>query len=475
MYGGLQPVVEVGDEMTTGRPHGYIGQSTEEGTMRYSEVISALSFVLDMVEGQPEGHVLRSCFIGMMIGSRLGLDGDQRSALFYALLLKDAGCSTNASRMAALFGSDDFDAKRSWKVVNWSRLPNTVLYAARAVVPGGAIWSKGKRFIAVSMEGPKAARELIQIRCERGAEISRLMGFPEETAQAIRSLDEHWNGAGYPDGLKGERIPLLSRICGLAQTVEVFYTAYGPERAEHVARSRRKKWFDPKLVDAFLAEVRENRLWERVQDPDLSRIVSVLEPADKAVSLTDERLDLTALAFARVIDAKSPFTFRHSEGVAEVAVAMSRRVGFSEAVVRDQMHAGLLHDIGKLGISNRILDKPGPLTGAEFALVRSHPALTYDVLRRVSPFQSIVEVAASHHERLDGSGYHRGLSGDELGTQARILAVADVFDALSQDRPYRSAMPMEQVLTILRRESGNRLCPDAVEVLEDLVSTGEVS
>jgi HD-GYP domain-containing protein (c-di-GMP phosphodiesterase class II) len=448
---------------------------TDEKTMRYSEVISALSFVLDMVEGQPEGHVLRSCFIGMMIANRLGLDEAQRSALFYALLLKDAGCSSNASRIAALFGSDDFDAKRSWKVVDWSRLPNAALYAARAVVPGGVIWSRGRRFVAVSMEGPRAARELIQIRCERGAEISRLMGFPEGTAAAIRSLDEHWDGAGYPDGLKRNEIPLLARICGLAQTVEVFYTAYGPERAESVARSRRKRWFDPKLVDVLLAEIRENRLWERVDDADLTSTVSGLEPADKAVHLTEERLDLTALAFARVIDAKSPFTYRHSEGVAEVAVAMSRRMGFAEAVVRDQMRAGLLHDMGKLGISNRILDKPGRLSEAEFALVRRHTALTYDILSRVTPFRSIVEVAASHHERLDGSGYHRGLSGDQLSLQVRILAVADVFDALSQDRPYRPAMPMETVLCILRRESGKGLCPESVEVLEDLVSRGEIS
>lgn len=444
-------------------------------TIRYSEVLSALSFVLDRVEGQPEGHVLRSCLIGMMIAGRLGLDEDTRSALFYALLLKDAGCSSNASRMAALFGADDSDAKRSWKVVDWSRLPVAALYAARTVVPGGTVWARGRRFLAVGLEGPRAARELIQIRCERGAEISRLMGFPERTARAIRSLDEHWDGAGYPDGLKREEIPLLARICGLAQTVEVFYTAYGPERAEHVARSRRRRWFDPQLVDALLAEIRENRLWDRVGDADLTATVSGLEPADRAVRLTEERLDLTALAFARVIDAKSPFTYRHSEGVAEVAAAMSRRVGFDEATSRDQMRAGLLHDIGKLGISNRILDKPGKLTADELALVRTHTALTYDVLNRVTPFRSIVEVAASHHERLDGSGYHRGLTGQQLGPQARILAVADVFDALSQDRPYRKALPPETVLGILRRESGRGLCPESVEVLVDLIHSGGLS
>ncbi|MGI8910334.1 MAG: HD-GYP domain-containing protein [Rubrobacteraceae bacterium] len=307
------------------------------------------------------------------------------------------------------------------------------------------------------------------MRCERGAEISHLMGFPEQTAQAIRSLDEHWDSAGHPDGIKGEEIPLLARICGLAQTVEVFYTAYGPERAEYVARSRRKKWFDPALVDAFLGAAREGRIWESLAEQDLTLKVSRLEPAQEALMVTHERLDLTALAFARIIDAKSPFTFLHSEGVARVAAAMSEYMGFPSEAVRDQRRAGLLHDIGKLGISNRILDKPGRLTDKEFTRVKIHPALTYQVLNRVTAFRGIARVAASHHEKLDGSGYHRGLTGDDLNGPARMLAVADIFDALSQDRPYRPAMPMEKVFSILDKESGDKLCPASVTALRELV------
>ena len=144
------------------------------------------------------------------------------------------------------------------------------------------------------------------------------------------------------------------------------------------------------------------------------------------------------------------------------------------SAVRDQTRAGLLHDIGKLAISNRILDKPGPLTDEEFAKVKQHPRLTYEVLTRVAPFRSIAEAAASHHEKLDGSDYHRGVSAEDPNLPSRILAVADVFDALSQDRPYRPAMPMEKVLTILKKESGQKLSPECVEALEDLVSKGEL-
>jgi len=443
-----------------------------EGGFKLSEVLSALSYVLDMVEGQPPGHTLRSCFIGMRIGERLGLGEEERSALFYALLSKDTGCSSNASRVANLFGADDFAVKKDFKVVDWSRFSETVRYAARNVSPGGGPWSKLRRFVSLGTQGQRGARQLVHIRCEQGAGIVRLLGFPEETAQAIYNLDEHWDGAGHPHGLRGEEIPLLARICGLAQTAEVFYTEFGPSQAEEMARTRRKRWFDPDLVDVFLAEARGGRLWMELASPDLLETISRMEPPDRVKLATPERLDDVAYAFARIIDAKSPFTYEHSEGVASVTTKLAVHMGFPQDEVRDQRRAALLHDIGKLGISNRILDKPGRLTDEEFEKIKEHSALTYGILDRVSPFRHLADLAASHHERLDGSGYHRGLSAKDLDTPARILAVADVFDALSSDRPYRAAMPPEKVFSIL--ESDGHLCPETVQALSTLISNGEI-
>jgi HD-GYP domain-containing protein (c-di-GMP phosphodiesterase class II) len=147
---------------------------------------------------------------------------------------------------------------------------------------------------------------------------------------------------------------------------------------------------------------------------------------------------------------------------------MGERLGFDAAAKRDLVRAGLLHDIGKLGVSNRILDKPGRLTDGEFARIREHPKLTYDILSRVTPFHGIVETAANHHERLDGSGYHRGLTAEDLDLPSRILAVADVYDALTQERPYREALPKEKALEVLAAESGKGLCPTSVAVLDEL-------
>jgi len=297
----------------------------DAGSFRFSEVLSALSFALDLVEGQPEGHTVRSCLIGMKVADRLGLDAESRSALFYALLLKDAGCSSNASKMSTLLDADDMEAKRKIKTVDWTNLPHAALYTARTVSPEGSLLAKAGRMVQFAVEGQKVSRELIRIRCERGADITRLMGFPEETARAIRSLDEHWDGKGRPDGLKGEEIPLSARICGLAQTVEVFFTAGGPAGAEEIAEVRSGRWFDPALVEIFLAEARENGLWGDLSREDPWSEVSRLEPDDRTLEATPERVDLVARAFGEIIDAKSPFTYRHSEGVAKAAVAMGKR------------------------------------------------------------------------------------------------------------------------------------------------------
>jgi putative nucleotidyltransferase with HDIG domain len=245
-----------------------------------------------------------------------------------------------------------------------------------------------------AVRGQQASWDLIRIRCERGAEITRLMGFPEETAQAIRGLDEHWDGRGRPDGLAGEEIPLLARICGLAQTAEVFLTERGPAAAEEIVRARSGRWFDPALAEVLLAE---EGLWADLLRKDPWREVSRLEPDDRALKANPERVDLVALAFAEIIDAKSPFTYRHSEGVARVAVAMAERAGLGPEGTRDLMRAALLHDIGKLGVSNRILDKPGGLTKGEYEEIKRHPKLAYDILSRVGPFRPIAETAANHH------------------------------------------------------------------------------
>jgi len=429
----------------------------EGGDLRLSEILAALSYALDITEGQPDGHAVRTCLIGMRLADDLGVEVEDRAALFYALLLKDAGCSSNAAKISALFGTDDFVAKRNAKTVNHSYLPDALGYVLRSV-------SSKRDLVRVLRAGPKTAGELIEIRCERGAEIARMLDMPEETAAAVRALDEHWDGKGHPDGLAGAEILLLGRIICLAQTAEVFFTSFGPDAAVDVAFERTGRWFDPQLV-RVLASLREDgRFWASL-GRDARSNVAALEPAERIVLADEARLDRVAEAFAKVIDAKSPYTYRHSERVAELAVSTGTVLGFYPAALRDLRRAALLHDIGKLGVSNLVLDKPGKLTDEELAAVRRHPEWTEQILRRVSRFDELASAAAAHHEKLDGTGYHRGLHGDVLGSTARILAVADIFEAMTAERPYRAAMPAEQALDLMRGDVGSKLCPDAFEAL----------
>jgi putative nucleotidyltransferase with HDIG domain len=434
--------------------------------VRLSQVISAMSYVLDMTEGQPTGHAVRSCIIGMRVASEIKLPADKLSALFYALLLKDSGCSSNAGRICSLFGADDLTVKRNFKTVDWSRFSPSMRYVANNVSPQSSPTQRALRMMKLAFEGQKAAREVVQIRCERGEQIARMLDLPEETARAIRSLDEHWDGRGHPEGLKGKDIPLLARILGLAQTVEVFFTTYGLGAAFEMMEERRGTWFDPALVDAFLPARNDRAFWDRLKYDDLQKQIVKLEPEDCILMADDARLDRIAEAFAKVVDAKSPWTSRHSETVAEMAVGIGEIFSMSRSDLRKLRRAALLHDIGKLGVSNLILDKAGPLTEAERDEMRGHTEKTREILARVNCFSEVADLAASHHERLDGTGYPRGLKGDEISTAVRILTVADAYDALTTDRPYRRATTAKAALEVMREDVGTTLCRRAFTGLE---------
>jgi HD-GYP domain-containing protein (c-di-GMP phosphodiesterase class II) len=430
-----------------------------------SKVIGGLSYALDLTEGEPPGHAVRSCLIGMRLAEEIGLDAATRSHLFYALLLKDAGCSANSARMAALFGADDHTAKRTSKRVNWSGRFPAFVWALRTVAPGGSARTRLERLRVIRAEG-EVTRSLMQARCDRGAEIALLLGLERETAEAIRALDEHWDGNGQPRGLAGEEIPLLGRILCLAQTAEIFHAEAGVDAACRVAERRRGEWFDPALVDALTACCDDARFWASLDRPD----TSAWEPPDRLLIADEERLDRIAGAFAGVIDAKSPWTYRHSDRASVIAVSLAAALGAGEEELSDLRRAAMLHDIGKLAISNRILDKPGKLTRAEFTAMRVHPFVTERILDRVPSFRHLAPLAGAHHERLDGRGYPRRLTGTDLSMPMRMLAVADVYEAITSERPYRRARSSDRALEIMRAEVPDRLDAEAFSALEALLA-----
>lgn len=411
------------------------------------------------------GHSVRSCVFGMRLAQELGLPHEMHGDLYYALLLKDAGCSSNSSRLFHLLGSDDIKAKRDVKTTDWTKLRwDSLQYALSHVRPGKPFLERVSGLVKVALGQKRHAREMVKIRCERGAFIARRIGFSDATCSAIQNLDELWNGTGNPDGLRKAEIPLFSRIMNLAQTVDVFYATHGKQAAIDVAIRRSGRWFDPDLVRAFRSIARKEALWWDVENA--GRQVLALEPRDQVLDGSAATLDNICLAFADVIDAKSPFTYRHSTGVAGAAVAIARTLSMSEQEVHMLRRAALLHDIGKLGVSNSILDKPGKLTTEEWDSVRRHPFYSFEILKRIPGLGSLAEIAASHHEKLDGSGYFRNMTANELSGPMRVLVVADIFDALSAKRPYRDALPLETVFHMMQKDAPKALDQACFEALK---------
>ncbi len=435
--------------------------------LRVAEVVAALSQALDLGAGATQWHSVRTCILGMRIAAELHLDDNLRADLYYALLLKDAGCSSNASQVYHALGSDDIAAKRDVKKTDSTRMRwETVQYALSHVAVGKPFLERVRALIRMAAHQKQQTREVTAIRCERGATMARLMGLPEGTAQGIGGLDEQWNGLGNPLGISRDQIPMTSRIMLLAQTLDTFYTSDGADHAIEIIRQRRGKWFDPAVVSAACSLAKRGMLWTGLSVSEPLRLALTLEPGKLVMDEGEVSLDAVCGAFAQIVDAKSPFTYNHSNGVANAAVAIARTLGLPSDRILFVRHAALLHDLGKMAVSNVILEKTSKPTEDEWNAIRAHPGHTWSILRRITGFEELSEVAASHHEKLDGKGYHRGLSAEQLSIESRLLVVADIFDALSANRPYRDSLPLDEVLKIMRKDVPHALDASCIYALE---------
>lgn len=432
--------------------------------LRLSELIGSLSHALDMTEGQPRGHCIRCCWMGSRLGEQLGLDAGQRHDLYYTLLLKDLGCSSNAARICELYLTDDLHFKRDFKLVDGS-LSEVVNFVLGHTGLQADLLGRFRSLFHIFRNGDQIANELILTRCHRGADIARQLRFSDEVAGGILSLDEHWNGKGRPQQLAGEAIPLFSRIALLCQVVDVFHAAAGPEAALKEVRERSGSWFDPELVRQFEA-MADEPFWQGLAAPQLAEWVFIHPAGQGEVALDEDYLDEIAAAFGQVVDSKSPYTAGHSGRVALYTDILATQMGIPEPRRRWLKRGALLHDVGKLGVSNAILDKPDKLNAQEWAAVQMHAAYTEEILSRISAFKELAQVAGAHHERLDGQGYPKGLTADQIALETRIITTADIFDAITAKRPYRGAIPVPQALEMMAEQLGSAIDPDCFAALE---------
>jgi HD-GYP domain-containing protein (c-di-GMP phosphodiesterase class II)/DNA-binding CsgD family transcriptional regulator len=417
--------------------------------VRLSELLGVLSLGTDLGMGQPMEHVLRQCLIALHLAERLGLDESARLVVYYTSMLAWVGCHVDAYEQAKWFG-DDLALKAGFRRVDFSGPTARGMFILGHLGAGKA----PLRRVGVGVDfargsGRHAAEEMISNHWRAADELAERLGLDPAVRDSVQQTFERWDGEGVPYGAKGTDILMTSQLVNLADVVEVFHRAGGTDAAVDVARQRSGTQFAPELVELFCREAPQ--LFDDLATSTSWDAVLAAEPAS-GIWLAGTELTTALEAIADFVDLKSPYTIGHSRAVADLAEAAARHYGLSAGEARTVRHAGLVHDLGRLGIPNTIWDKVGELTEAEAERVRMHPYLTERMLAFSGALAPLGVIAVQHHERLDGSGYPRGLTGDALTPAGRVLAVADTYRAWVEPRPHRVARTADEVATGLRAE-----------------------
>ena len=415
--------------------------------LRLADLLAGLSVASDLGFGLRPETAIRSCLLATALARKLDLPESEVADTYYASLLFHVGCPAFSHETAALFGNE----LTITRAVSRTNLADPADYLATLVpeatrgLPPRARDALAKRILEL---GEEFGRRYDTAACEVASAVARRIGLGSGVARALYEVGEWWDGTGPPRGLRGDDISLPARIARVAADAVVLHGAGGHEHAVRGMHARAGSLLDPTIVDAFEANA-EELLGEPSQDPRTE--VLEQEPAPIEERDKNELRDIAA-AFADVADLKLPAVHGHSRGVAALTTAAARRLGLDAETIDQLEVAALLHDIGRLAVSNAIWEKPGPLTGAEWEQVRLHPYHSERILAGSRVLEPLARIAGMHHERLDGSGYHRGAAARDQPVSVRLLAAADSFQAMTQERPHRPALSAERAAEELRNE-----------------------
>jgi HD-GYP domain-containing protein (c-di-GMP phosphodiesterase class II)/DNA-binding CsgD family transcriptional regulator len=428
---------------------------TRDTEVRLAELVAGLSLVVDLGMGQPMEHVLRQTVIAMRLGELLGLSEEDRAALYYVALLAWVGCGSDSHELATWFGDDLAWRAASYEIDPVGREVVSFL-TSRAASVNAPLASSGTGDVA------KLKASTLE-HCVVTRDFAERVGLGPDVADPVVQVFERWDGRGRPRRLAGDAIALAARIVPFADVVVPFHRAGGVEAAVEVARQRKGTQFDPGLVDVFCANA--NEILRAVEDTNSWEAVLGAEPGLR-VFLTEDELNRALEAIADFTDLKSPYTLGHARGVASLAAEAARLLHLSHEETVLIRRAALVQDAGRMGVSNSIWDKPAPLSSSEMEHVRLHPYYVERMFRQPPTLAKIGALAVQHHERLDGSGYPRGLAANALSPTARILAAADVYRALIEPRPQRAAFQPEEASSELRSQvKEGKLDGDAVNAV----------
>jgi HD-GYP domain-containing protein (c-di-GMP phosphodiesterase class II)/DNA-binding CsgD family transcriptional regulator len=430
-----------------------------EGARR-AEVLAALSISIDLGLGLPMEHVLRSSLLAGMLADELGLSEDERATVYYTNLVLWIGCHADSHEFSRWFG-DDLAMRRDSYQLDWSGLPY-MWFLMQRIGSGGALSHRAQMLMTLMLAPRTRMAALIHSHCLSAGLMAERIGLGRAVGEAVGCAFERWDGGGMPGGLRGDQIPLATRVVQLAETCEVHLAAHGTSGALAMTRERSGKQFDPSLVEA-LGRCRGQI--DALPDQDVWARALELAP-DNHVVLQGGELDSLLAAIGDFADLKCPFTVGHSRAVAELAAAAAVHLGLGPADVDVVRRAGFVHDLGRMGVPNTVWEKAGSLTESDRERVRLYPYLTGRILNRVGGLEVVAAVAEAHRERLDCSGYPRGIGGAALPMTQRVLAAADSYRGSLELRPQRPALTTQQAAVRLRAEaSAGRLDPAAVNAV----------
>jgi HD-GYP domain-containing protein (c-di-GMP phosphodiesterase class II) len=441
--------------------------STAADEIRTAEVIGSLCLATDLAIGLPFEHGLQSTLVALRLTDRLGVDREVASQSYYGCLLFYAGCTADADIAAALF--PDGALLEHFNPVMYGSPVQTMRGIARALADPGR--SGTVRAIQGAVRLPRAARgheDHIVAMCEVAEMLSDRLGMQRSVRSLFRGFTARWDGKGTPRGLGGEQLPIALRIVQVARDATLQVLVGGREYALEVIRQRAAKAFDPDVVAALLSDGGEalelpetGSLWDEVLQREPIRLVLRGAEVDEALGAMGDFADLV-----------SPYLVGHSAGVAELAGEAAARMGLDPADIVAARRAALVHDVGRVAVSSSIWNKPGPVTAAEWEHIRLHPYYTERVLAPSTSLAQLAPIASAHHERIDGSGYHRGLSGPMVTMPAKVVAAADAYHTMTESRPHRPAMAPEAAgEALVAAGRTRRLDPDAVAAV--LKATGQ--
>ena len=417
---------------------------------RLAELLAALSLVTDLARGRPPEEAMRACLLATRLARIEGLREPEAAAVHATTLLRFVGCTATSLEYAQAFGGDDVAVRGRGDQVD-ATVPAEALGLLWGLGDGSAPLARVRLLAHALPRARRVTGEGARADCEVAASMARRFGLDDAVEAALWAIFERWDGRGGPNGLRGEQIPLAARFAAVAYAAVIFAGA-GADAALATVRRWSGRILDPGLAGTFTRHGRD--LLEdlgRVEDPYVAVVAA--EPGLRR-SVTERQLDQVARGFADVVDLKSPYLHGHSSGVAELAEAAGRLLGMREPEAVALRRAGLFHDLGRAGVPTGCWDKPGPLSRSEWEQVRLHPYHTERILGRAPMLAAVGRLAGAHHERLDGSGYHRGTPAQLLGMDARVLAAADVYQALVSERPHRPAHPPAQAAGALEAEPG---------------------